>query len=348
MFHSSTLRTAEAPAAHGTRTAYRDDIDGLRAVAVLAVVIHHIAPAILPGGYVGVDIFFVISGYVITKIIHAELMEGVFTFAGFYARRARRILPALFAVLLASLGVGYLIQLPSDDVFAVRAAAASVFSVSNILFWRSSKAYFDETDEKLNPLLHTRSLGVEEQFYLFFPLILLPWMRLPRSIRLALFVAASVASLRPGAPVSRRGLLPAAVQSVGVHGRQRAGAGDGARGASTPASHAAPFARSDGNRRQLCRLQRYHDLSGPVRRAADAGRSGHHPCRRSRPRPSWKTISVDRQAVNRTWRVEVTTTGREREPRAALRCGMPTRSCAPATPAPALTLFGAEKEPPSA
>ncbi|MEJ7929450.1 acyltransferase family protein [Ramlibacter sp. AN1015] len=175
--------------------AYRADIDGLRAVAVMAVVIHHIAPELLHGGFVGVDVFFVISGFLITKIIHTEMREQRFSFLEFYARRARRILPALLAVVVATLAAGWLLQLPSDYRATLRSAVAAVFSVSNILFSTTTKGYFDETDERLNPLLHTWSLGVEEQFYLFFPFALLVWMRLPRSLRVAALLVAGVISL---------------------------------------------------------------------------------------------------------------------------------------------------------
>ncbi len=177
------------------RADYRADIDGLRAVAVLAVVVHHISPGLLHGGYVGVDVFFVISGYLITQIIHAEQREGRFSFGEFYARRARRILPALFAVLVATVAAGWWLQLPSDYRGTLRAAVAAVFSASNLLFWSSNRGYFDAIEDRLNPLLHTWSLGVEEQFYLFFPLLLLGWFRLPRGWRSAVLVVAAIASL---------------------------------------------------------------------------------------------------------------------------------------------------------
>lgn len=153
---------------------YRPDIDGLRAIAVLAVVIHHLSPSMLPGGYVGVDIFFVISGYLITKIIDREISEGTFTYTNFYERRARRIFPALFAVLIATLIAGYFLLLPSDLASTLKAAVGAVFFSSNFVFWREMKqGYFAATDTGLNPLLHTWSLAVEEQFYVIFPVILL-------------------------------------------------------------------------------------------------------------------------------------------------------------------------------
>lgn len=152
---------------------YRPDIDGLRAIAVLAVVVHHLSPSLLPGGYVGVDIFFVISGYLITKIIDREISDGIFTYANFYERRARRIFPALFAVLIATVVAGYFLLLPSDLVSTLKATVGAVFFSSNFVFWREMKeGYFAATDTGLNPLLHTWSLAVEEQFYVFFPVLL--------------------------------------------------------------------------------------------------------------------------------------------------------------------------------
>lgn len=159
MTHASYARPGiprPAIASH-TTTAYRADIDGLRAVAVLAVVLHHLLPTLVPGGYVGVDVFFVISGFLITKILHQEMAQGRFSFASFYARRARRILPALFAVLVATLAAGYLVLLPSDYAATLRAAAAALLSGSNILFWRERAGYFGALEERHNPFLHTWS-----------------------------------------------------------------------------------------------------------------------------------------------------------------------------------------------
>lgn len=151
-------------------TNYRADIDGLRAVAVLMVLMFHLGLGV-PGGYVGVDVFFVISGFLITGIIKREIEQGEFTFTGFYARRARRILPALLAVLLFSSVAAFFILLPSDLERFARSVVAALSSVSNFWFW-SQGGYFGSTAE-MAPLLHTWSLAVEEQFYLLLPIAML-------------------------------------------------------------------------------------------------------------------------------------------------------------------------------
>lgn len=179
---------------------YRLDIDGLRAVAVMAVVVHHLSAQFLPGGYVGVDVFFVISGYLITGIISREMQEGSFTFARFYERRVRRIFPALFSVLAVTLVAGYLLLLPSDFAASLRATAGTLLFSSNIVFWREMMAgYFAATDSMLNPLLHTWSLAVEEQFYVGFPFLLLICFRyFPRYLVPAL-LATAITSLAASA-----------------------------------------------------------------------------------------------------------------------------------------------------
>jgi peptidoglycan/LPS O-acetylase OafA/YrhL len=153
---------------------YRREIDGLRALAVLPVILFHAGFSAISGGFVGVDVFFVISGYLITSIILEELAEGQFTVAGFYERRARRILPALFFVLLACLPFAWWLLLPAELVdFGKSVTAVAVFA-SNILFWLQTD-YFAATAEQI-PLLHTWSLAVEEQYYLVFPLFMaLAW-----------------------------------------------------------------------------------------------------------------------------------------------------------------------------
>lgn len=150
---------------------YRPDIDGLRAIAVLSVVFYHYEIGSLGGGFVGVDVFFVISGYLITGIVQSEMEDGRFTLANFYERRARRIFPALFAMLLTTLVAALFVLLPSDLALLGKSVVATVLFVSNMLYLRQS-SYFGAGSD-FNPLLHTWSLGVEEQFYVFLPIFLL-------------------------------------------------------------------------------------------------------------------------------------------------------------------------------
>jgi peptidoglycan/LPS O-acetylase OafA/YrhL len=185
---------------------YRPDIDGLRAIAVLAVILYHADLPWFAGGYVGVDIFFMISGYLITSIIISEIDEGKFTIAGFYERRIRRIFPALFALCIATTVASALIFMPFDLREYGQSLASISFFLSNVLFyWKTG--YFNE-EVGFRPLLHTWSLAVEEQFYVTFPLLLVLLSRLGRRAMLRniclLFAAsfyASVAEVRhnPGA-----------------------------------------------------------------------------------------------------------------------------------------------------
>jgi len=150
---------------------YRKEIDGLRALAVIPVILFHAGFTTFSGGFVGVDVFFVISGFLITSIILKEIEAGTFSILNFYERRARRILPALFLVMLVCLPFAWFWLLPDD----IRGFSKSVVKVtefiSNIYFYKQT-GYFDTANE-LKPLLHTWSLAVEEQYYLFFPLLLL-------------------------------------------------------------------------------------------------------------------------------------------------------------------------------
>jgi peptidoglycan/LPS O-acetylase OafA/YrhL len=147
---------------------YRPEIDGLRAIAVLSVILYHAEVEFFGGGFVGVDIFFVISGYLITSIIFNDLKEDKFSLMNFYERRIRRIFPALFVVMLSCMMFAWLWFLPNDlKEYAQSQVAVSIF-VSNILFWYQA-GYFDSANE-LKPLLHTWSLAVEEQFYLIYPI----------------------------------------------------------------------------------------------------------------------------------------------------------------------------------
>jgi len=149
---------------------YRKDIDGLRAIAVLSVIFHHLSPSFLPGGYIGVDIFFVISGFLITSHIVKELGEGVFTLRSFYRRRINRIIPALFVVLLASMVIGVVLLSPADLSMLAKSAFSAMLGVSNIFIWQHYGNYFSGNTQEA-PLLHTWSLGVEEQFYIIWPLL---------------------------------------------------------------------------------------------------------------------------------------------------------------------------------
>ena len=150
---------------------YRKEIDGLRALAVLPVILFHAGFEIFGGGFVGVDIFFVISGYLITSIIVEEMEKGSFSLLNFYERRARRILPALFFVMFCTLPFAWFWMIPQDFKSFSQSLVAVPLFASNVLFWLSA-GYFASTSE-LKPLLHTWSLSVEEQFYIIFPLFLL-------------------------------------------------------------------------------------------------------------------------------------------------------------------------------
>jgi len=172
---------------------YRREIDGLRAVAVVPVIFFHAGFALFSGGFVGVDVFFVISGYLITSIILADKEQGTFSLIHFYERRARRILPALFLVMLVCLPFAWFWLLPHDmKDFSKSLVAASMY-VSNLFFWYQS-GYFD-TAAKFKPLLHTWSLAVEEQYYAFFPLLLMATWRLGRRYFFAAICLIAVVSL---------------------------------------------------------------------------------------------------------------------------------------------------------
>jgi peptidoglycan/LPS O-acetylase OafA/YrhL len=177
---------------------YRPEIDGLRAIAIVAVLIYHAAftlmgHAVLPGGYVGVDVFFVISGYLITSIMRRELEAGTFSFARFYLRRARRILPALVLVILGTtLAAMALLRFEALREYYSTAFAA-LWSFSNFMFWQQDGYYTAPSD--LKPLLHTWSLGIEEQFYLLFPLLLVLLHRFARHRLIPTLLLLVVASL---------------------------------------------------------------------------------------------------------------------------------------------------------
>lgn len=169
---------------------YRPEIDGLRAVAVLSVLLYH-AAALIPGGFVGVDVFFVISGYVITRTIATDLDAGRFSLWSFYERRVRRIAPALIVVILATAAASAVILLPVDLDGMGRSAIAAALMVSNMLFWGQA-GYFDAAAQA-KPLLHTWSLGIEEQFYLVYPLVVAAlWRHARRALVPALCVLAAL------------------------------------------------------------------------------------------------------------------------------------------------------------
>ncbi|MEZ0474997.1 acyltransferase family protein [Luteimonas sp. B3_2_R+30] len=156
---------------------YRRDIDGMRALAVLGVLLFHIDPRLLPGGFAGVDVFFVISGFLITSILARQIRERRFSFSGFYLRRIRRIAPAYFAVTLATLAAGVFLLQAEDLRPLGRSALWSVLSVPNVYFWLSLDSGYFAPDSRQVPLLHLWSLGVEEQFYLVWPALLLLGLR---------------------------------------------------------------------------------------------------------------------------------------------------------------------------
>lgn len=161
---------------------YRPDIDGLRAIAVLSVIIFHFFPSLLPGGFVGVDIFFVISGYLITSIIINDVKNRRFSFWEFYKKRIIRIFPALLAMLVAIYILGWFWFLQGDYKSLGKHIFGGSFFISNILLWRES-GYFD-SNSAYKPLLHLWSLGIEEQFYLFWPILLTLFARTKKGLYL--------------------------------------------------------------------------------------------------------------------------------------------------------------------
>ena len=189
------------------KSGYLPELDGLRALAILAVLIFHLQPSLLPGGFLGVDVFFVISGFLITRLITPQIAEGRFSFKQFYLRRAKRLLPVFFLVLLLTWVAAWWLLFPSGLASLSKSSFAALLSFSNYQFARGT-GYFEPQAES-NPLLHTWSLAVEEQFYLLFPLLfVLTWQKLAswrtRTLGLAavlggLFLLSSLMTyLRPG------------------------------------------------------------------------------------------------------------------------------------------------------
>ncbi|MWJ27532.1 acyltransferase family protein [Halomonas sp. ZH2S] len=211
---------------------YRPEVDGLRAVAVIPVVLYHAGFDFFNGGYVGVDVFFVISGYLITNIIYNEMVGGNFSLIRFYERRARRILPALFFITMICLPFAWMWMLPNDFKELSQSIMAVNAFVSNIFFWQQID-YFAGPAE-LKPLLHTWSLAVEEQFYVFFPLFLLFVRRLRKEHFFLTLLLVSILSLglaewgsrtHPSAnfyllPTRAWELLAGAMIAIALHGRE--------------------------------------------------------------------------------------------------------------------------------
>ncbi len=158
---------------------YRPDIDGLRAIAILAVLFYHMGANAFSGGFVGVDVFFVISGYLITNMIVKEIEAKEFSILRFYERRIRRIFPAIFTVIAFTLAVSALLFDANEFLDCSKSVLATTLFLSNVLFW-SQTGYFEEPST-LKPLLHTWSLAVEEQFYIFFPLLIVTMIRFFKS-----------------------------------------------------------------------------------------------------------------------------------------------------------------------
>ncbi len=172
------------------KPSYRPDIDGLRAVAVLLVVFNHLRTR-FSGGYIGVDVFFVISGYLISGVILSEMNTGSFSIIRFYDRRIRRILPALIVMMLGTCILVFRYFVPPETESFARSMLAALFSVSNLLFWHEA-GYFD-APSTLKPLLHTWSLAVEEQFYIVFPIFLLAVRRFfPQRLKEAVWTLTAI------------------------------------------------------------------------------------------------------------------------------------------------------------
>ena len=169
--HIGALAPSASQAGLSPHPNYRSDIDGLRAVAVLAVVVFHAFPAVIPGGFIGVDIFFVISGFLISTILATSLATGSFSFAGFYARRIKRIFPALLLVMAGTLAFGWFALFPDELAQLGRHITGGAGFLSNIVLWREV-GYFDRAADT-KPLLHLWSLAIEEQFYIAWPVVLL-------------------------------------------------------------------------------------------------------------------------------------------------------------------------------
>lgn len=158
---------------------YRPEIDGLRAVSVMLVIFNHLGWSLFSGGFIGVDVFFVISGYLITAIVYKEVVAGEFSFAGFYKRRVLRLAPAYFTVLIAVTIASSIIMLPSELLNYFKSVVYSTFFLANFYMWREVGGYFGSNADVI-PLLHLWSLAAEEQFYIFWPVTLLLFVKIFR------------------------------------------------------------------------------------------------------------------------------------------------------------------------
>jgi peptidoglycan/LPS O-acetylase OafA/YrhL len=241
--NTNTSAVADAPkttARAATHLPYRPDIDGLRALAVLSVVVFHAFPALLPGGFVGVDVFFVISGFLISGILLRELQQGQYSVAGFYARRIKRIFPSLLVVMCACLAFGWYALFPDEYQQLGKHVGGGASFAANFFYWEQV-GYFD-TAAETKPLLHLWSLGIEEQFYIVWPAILLLAWRLRANLvtvtailALLSFVLNAFSVIHHGtaafySPLSRAWeLLAGALLACAAHGKT---------GPDTPASKA--------------------------------------------------------------------------------------------------------------
>jgi len=186
---TSIQSVRQADSDHLTHTTYRADIDGLRAIAVLSVVGFHAFPLSVKGGFIGVDVFFVISGFLISTIIFSSLERKSFSFIEFYSRRIKRIFPALLLVLVASFTIGWFVLLADEYKQLGKHIAGGAGFISNFMFWNES-GYFDNAAET-KPLLHLWSLGIEEQFYIFWPLLLwITWTMRLNLLTITVLIAA--------------------------------------------------------------------------------------------------------------------------------------------------------------
>lgn len=208
------------PRSRAAERDYRPDLDGVRALAILSVVLYHAGLPHLTGGFTGVDIFFVLSGYLIGGHIYSELRGGTFSFARFYQRRAKRILPAFFAVLAFTLAAAMVLLSPAEATDLGRSALAATLSASNILFWGTTNYFASKSS--VNPMLMTWSLGVEEQFYAVIPLLMVWLARLRRTLILpAVLVVCALSFALASAELGRHPmfvfyLLPARAWELGT------------------------------------------------------------------------------------------------------------------------------------